>query len=81
MTHIPDMKIFAQAAGLPTGYVLLYHEGTVNHCPGCEGTHWFIGRVSAQCARCETALPLAQMAETANRPLFVSRISSTACHA
>nr|WP_250890663.1 hypothetical protein [Sphingobium nicotianae] len=63
------------------GYVLLYHEGHVNHCPGCEGTHWFVGRTSAQCARCETALPLAQMTETANRPLFVSRFSTTACHA
>ena len=81
MTHLPDMTSFARASGRTSGYVMLYHSGIVNHCPGCEGTHWLIGRTSAQCARCETALPLAQMIESTHRPLFVSRSSSTACHA
>ncbi|MGZ2410864.1 hypothetical protein ACUXST_000261 [Sphingomonas sp. F9_3S_D5_B_2] len=40
------------------GYHAVYHEGEVNHCPGCGRTHWLIGRVSAECAFCSTAMPL-----------------------
>lgn len=40
------------------GYHAVYHDGEVNHCPGCGRTHWLIGRVSAECAFCSTALPL-----------------------
>ena len=42
------------------GYHAVYHDGEVNHCPGCGRTHWLIGRVSAECAFCTTALPLAE---------------------
>jgi hypothetical protein len=40
------------------GYHAVYRDGEVNHCPGCGRTHWLIGRVSAECAFCSTALPL-----------------------
>ena len=40
------------------GYHAVYREGEINHCPGCGRTHWHIGRVSAECAFCSTALPL-----------------------
>lgn len=57
------------------GYFAAYHEHEVNHCPGCGRTHWVIGRVSAECAFCSTALPL--KSETArrsdHRPGFVCR--------
>ena len=42
------------------GYHAVYHEHEVNQCPGCGRTHWIIGRVSAECAFCTTALPLAE---------------------
>ena len=42
------------------GYHAVYREQQVNHCPGCGRTHWIIGRVSAECAFCATALPLAE---------------------
>ena len=42
------------------GYHAVYHEGEVNHCPGCGRTHWLIGRLSAECAFCTTALPLSE---------------------
>ena len=41
------------------GYRVAYHENEVNHCPGCGRTHWYVGRVSAECGFCATALPLA----------------------
>lgn len=40
------------------GYHAVYRDGEVNHCPGCGRTHWHIGRLSAECAFCSTALPL-----------------------
>ena len=41
------------------GYCVVYHEDEVNHCPGCGRTQWYVGRVSAECGFCATALPLA----------------------
>ena len=41
------------------GYGIAYRENEVNHCPGCGRTHWYVGRVSAECGFCATALPLA----------------------
>jgi hypothetical protein len=40
------------------GRQLTYWSGNVNHCPGCGRTNWIIGRFSAECAFCRTALAL-----------------------
>ena len=40
------------------GLVVQYHAGEVNHCPGCGRRAWHVGRLSAECAFCGTALPL-----------------------
>lgn len=40
------------------GYHIVYRESQTNHCPGCGHTHWYIGRLMAECAFCQTALPL-----------------------
>lgn len=58
------------------GYAPLYHLDTVNHCPACGHTHWHIGRSTAECAFCETALPLAAMASNPGEPLFWARGNS-----
>ena len=42
------------------GYYAVYREREVNHCPGCGRTHWILGRLSAECAFCATAIPLAE---------------------
>ena len=42
------------------GYLVVYREDQVNHCPGCGRSHWHVGRVSAECGFCGTALPLAE---------------------
>lgn len=41
-----------------TGYRIAYHANEANHCPGCGRTHWLIGRITAECAFCATAIPL-----------------------
>lgn len=40
------------------GYRIVYRVGSVNHCPGCGGSQWLIGRAVAECAYCSTAIPL-----------------------
>ena len=42
------------------GYHAVYRENEVNHCPGCGRTHWYVGRVLAECGFCATALPLSE---------------------
>ena len=41
------------------GHHVVYRENEVNHCPGCGRCHWYVGRLSAECGFCGTALPLA----------------------
>jgi hypothetical protein len=40
------------------GYAPIYRQNMVNLCPGCGQAQWFIGRITAECAFCGTALPL-----------------------
>jgi hypothetical protein len=42
------------------GYQVLFHANETNHCPGCGRAQWYVGRVTAECVFCDTALPLAE---------------------
>ncbi|MEO7602943.1 MAG: hypothetical protein ABIS39_06750 [Sphingomicrobium sp.] len=53
------------------GYHAIYRDGEINHCPGCGRTHWLIGRLSAECAFCTTALPLKEIATQNPAPQIV----------
>lgn len=35
-----------------------YRLHEINVCPGCNRRHWWVFRLTAQCAFCETALPI-----------------------
>jgi hypothetical protein len=54
------------------GYHAAYRENQVNHCPGCGRSHWYVGRMSAECGFCGTALPLAGASMTGIGGLFRS---------
>lgn len=60
------------------GFMPLYRTGDVNHCPGCGGLSWHVGRMSAECATCATAIPLADVAAQPMQPLFHVTRSRTA---
>lgn len=47
--------------------IATYRPGSANHCPACARSHWLIGRATAECAFCGTALPLAVGAPPAFR--------------
>jgi uncharacterized protein (DUF983 family) len=51
-------KVFAHDPGR-RGFMPIYHPGEVNRCPGCGRSHWYIGRLSAECGFCGTAIGLA----------------------
>ena len=54
------------------GYHIVYREHETNYCPGCGRTHWYIGRSSAECAFCATALPLAEASmRSHNAPVVI----------
>lgn len=42
-----------------SGPLPVYHEHGHNHCPGCSRSQWLVGRTTAECFFCGTALPLA----------------------
>jgi len=42
------------------GYHAVYRAGEANRCPGCGRSHWYVGRLSAECGFCGTALPLTE---------------------
>ena len=49
------------AAGLAQrGHHVVYRANAANHCPGCGRSHWYIGRIIAECGFCGTAVPLAE---------------------
>jgi hypothetical protein len=41
------------------GFLPVFHPGELNRCPGCGRSHWYVGRVSAECGFCGTAIALA----------------------
>lgn len=45
-----------RAGGNPP--VLMYRPGSETRCPDCGQTNWLVGRATAECAGCSTALPL-----------------------
>lgn len=57
---------------LNRGYHSSYHENETNHCPGCGRTHWLIGRLTAECAFCSTAIPL-NVADRTAKPRILCR--------
>src|SRR5256714_4229061 len=52
------------------GHHIVYRANSDNHCPGCGRAHWYIGRISAECGFCGTAVPLAEarLADAATGP-------------
>jgi len=63
---MPDVMVYERAspsfaAGLAKrGHHIVYRANADNHCPGCGRSQWYIGRVSAECGFCGTAVPLAE---------------------
>ena len=63
---ISDVQVYERAPasfahGLAQrGHHIIYRANAENHCPGCGRSHWHIGRITAECGFCGTAVPLAE---------------------
>ena len=67
------------AAGLAKrGHHIVYRANVANHCPGCGRSHWYVGRVSAECGFCGTAVPLAEARHDDAAPSASGRIRAAA---
>src|SRR4029078_1474354 len=66
MASRADVLVYERAAtsfasGLAKrGHHIVYRASVSNHCPGCGRSQWYIGRISAECGFCGTAVPLAE---------------------
>lgn len=56
---LDQLVTFDPQALADRGAYAVYHHGETNRCPRCGRSHWQVGRTMAECAFCETALPIA----------------------
>lgn len=68
------MRQPGQWTRVPRGPVLAYRPGDASPCPGCGQRQWHVGRASAECATCGTALPL----DLNGRTLAAARLAGPA---
>src|SRR5688500_9300516 len=79
-----DVLVFERAtssfaAGLAQrGHHIVYRSNAENHCPGCGRSQWYIGRISAECGFCGTAVPLAEARHDEVSPRVANPRSRTA---
>ena len=63
---MPDVLVYERASPsfaaslAQRGHHIVYQVNAQNHCPGCGRSQWYIGRISAECGFCGTAVPLAE---------------------
>ncbi len=63
-----DVFVYERASGsfaealAKRGHHIVYRANEPNHCPGCGRSQWYIGRLSAECGFCGTAIALAETA-------------------
>ena len=78
---MPDVLVYERAESFPDslarrGHHIVYRANTSNQCPGCGRSQWYVGRFSAECGYCATAVPLAEA--RLNRPSSAVGPSGTA---
>jgi hypothetical protein len=66
LASMPDVLVYERASAnfaaalAQRGHHIVYRANEPNHCPGCGRSQWYIGRMSAECGFCGTAVPLAE---------------------
>lgn len=59
VTEVPGKRSVFKLDLSARGYQVLFRPNEPNHCPGCGRSQWYVGRITAECVFCQTALPLA----------------------
>jgi hypothetical protein len=50
-----------------TGFRPSFRLDQANPCPGCGKSNWYVGRATAECAFCGSALPIAETSGAPHR--------------
>lgn len=50
-----------------------YRPGQSNTCPSCGATQFYVGRVVAECARCEAPMPIVAPRAPVSTPFVPDR--------
>ena len=86
-SRVPEVQVYERAAPsfaatlAKRGHHVVYRNNALNHCPGCGRSHWIIGRITAECGFCETAIPLAEArGDYQNRPNNLVQRNSSPDH-
>lgn len=67
------MSAFAIKPANERGYHVSYRGDGTDRCPGCGRQHFHVGRASAECAFCATAVPLPEASMSGGRIMRTSR--------
>ena len=59
------------------GHHVIYRAQETNRCPGCGRSNWHVGRLTAECAFCGTAVPLAEASWDGRGSRGVAGINTT----
>ncbi len=58
------------------GHHVVYRSNETNRCPGCGRANWYVGRITAECSFCGTAIVLAETELWADGKVEASRYAS-----
>ena len=58
------------------GHHVVYRSNETNRCPGCGRANWYVGRITAECSFCGTAIVLAETELWADGKVETSRYAA-----
>lgn len=58
------------------GHHVVYRSNETNRCPGCGRANWYVGRITAECSFCGTAIVLADTELWADGKVETSRYAA-----
>jgi hypothetical protein len=58
------------------GHHVVYRSNETNRCPGCGRANWYVGRITAECSFCGTAIVLADTELWADGRVETSRYAA-----
>jgi hypothetical protein len=81
--NMPDVLVYERVETFSDslarrGHHIVYRSNTLNHCPGCGRSQWYVGRISAECGFCATAVPLAEARLDGPSPAIEGSLSKIA---
>lgn len=78
-SDLNKLSIFEKADRIDVaarGHHVVYRSNETNRCPGCGRANWYVGRITAECSFCGTAIVLAETELWADGKVGASRYAA-----